>query len=68
MGISTPIRSYAIASTPGTNGLFDNFEHEVLDRRLADQQQLTAEMYREPPGWWDGWQWGPRGWRGPAWW
>ena len=52
----------------GDQKAFDNYKHELFERHLADQQQLTAEMYQEPPGWWYGWRWGPWGWRGPAWW
>lgn len=52
----------------GNQRAFDSFRHEVFERRLADQRQLTAEMYSEPPGWWNGWRWSPWGWRGPAWW
>ncbi|MGH8227298.1 MAG: hypothetical protein ACREU3_05240, partial [Steroidobacteraceae bacterium] len=52
----------------GDQQAFDSYKHELFEQHIADQQQLTAEMYREPPGWWGGWSWGPWGWRGPAWW
>lgn len=52
----------------GDQRAFDNYKHEVFERHIANQQQLTAEMYQEPPAWWYGWRWGPWGWAGPAWW
>ena len=52
----------------GDQKAFDNYKREVFERNIADEQELTAQMYREPPGWWDGWRWGPWGWRGPIWW
>lgn len=52
----------------GDQQAFDNYKREVFQDHLVDQQQLTAEMYREPPGWWYGWSWEPWGWPGPAWW
>lgn len=52
----------------GDQRAFDSYKHEVFERRIADEQQLTAQMYPEPPDWWVGWQWGPWGWPGPTWW
>jgi hypothetical protein len=52
----------------GDQKAFDAYRHEVFQLRIADQQQLTAQTYREPPGWWYGWNWGPWGWAGPPWW
>jgi hypothetical protein len=52
----------------GDQKAFDNYKHEVFQRRIANERQLTARMYREPPGWWYGWNWGPWGWPGPPWW
>jgi hypothetical protein len=52
----------------GDQKAFGNYKHELFERHLANQQQLTAEMYQEPPGWWYGWRWRPWGWPGPAWW
>lgn len=52
----------------GDQQAFNTYKRDVFQRHLADQQQLTAEMYQEPPRWWYGWSWSPWGWRGPAWW
>lgn len=52
----------------GDQQAFDNYKREMFERHLADEQELTAQMYSEPPGWWDGWRWGPWGWAGPPWW
>lgn len=52
----------------GDQKAFGNYKHEVFERQIADEQQLTAQMYSEPPGWWGRWRWGPWGWAGPAWW
>jgi hypothetical protein len=52
----------------GDQKAFDAYKHEVFQRRIADEQQLTAQMYHEPAGWWEGWSWGPWGWPGPPWW
>jgi hypothetical protein len=52
----------------GDQKAFDRYKREVFERRIANQQQLTAQMYHEPPGWWSGWNWGPWGWPGPPWW
>jgi hypothetical protein len=52
----------------GDQKAFGTYKREVFERNLADQQQMTAQMYREPPNWWYGWNWGPWGWSGPAWW
>lgn len=52
----------------GDQQAFNNYKREVFQRQLADEQQMTAEMYQEPAGWWGGWSWGPWGWPGPAWW
>ena len=52
----------------GDQRAFDRYKREVFDRHLVDERQLTAEMYREPPSWWDRWTWGPWGWPGPPWW
>lgn len=40
--------------------MFDNYKHAVFERRITDEQRLTAQMYSEPPGGWGGWRWGPR--------
>jgi len=52
----------------GDQRAFDTYKYEVFERRIADEQQLTAQMYQEPPGWWHGWNWGLWGSPGPAWW
>lgn len=52
----------------GDQKAFDRYKHEVFERQIADERQLTAQMYREPPGWWDGWSWSPWGMPGPPWW
>lgn len=52
----------------GDQKAFGTYKREVFERHLANEQQMTAEMYREPPSWWHAWSWGPWGWRGPAWW
>ncbi|HTV52235.1 MAG TPA: hypothetical protein VME21_13695 [Steroidobacteraceae bacterium] len=52
----------------GDQSAFNAYKREVFQRKLADEQQLTAELYQEPPGFWYGWSWGPWGWPGPAWW
>jgi hypothetical protein len=51
----------------GDQQAFNAYKREVFQRRLADEQQLTAQMYQEPPWYWQGWSWGPWGW-GPPWW
>jgi hypothetical protein len=51
----------------GDQKAFDAYKQEVFQKRIADEQQLTAQMYAEPPGWWGGWDWGPWG-PGPVWW
>lgn len=52
----------------GDQQAFNTYKRMVFERQIADQQQLTAQMYREPPGWWGRWNWGPWGWPGPPWW
>src|SRR5215469_13496849 len=51
----------------GDQKAFDNYKREVFERRIADEQQLTAETYQESTDWWSGWDWGPWG-AGPDWW
>ncbi len=50
----------------GDQTAYNNYKHEMFEKNLADEQQLTAQMYQSPWGW-DGWNWGPWGW-GPPWW
>lgn len=52
----------------GDQQAFNTYKREIFQRHLADQQQLTAEMYQEPPRWWYGWSWSPWGRPGPPWW
>lgn len=52
----------------GDQQAYNSYRREIFQLHLANQQQLTAQLYHEPPGWWDGWRWGPWGWPGPAWW
>jgi hypothetical protein len=51
----------------GDQQAYNSYKREVFQRHLADEQQMTAELYDEPPGWWGGWSWGPWG-GGPYWW
>jgi hypothetical protein len=49
----------------GDQQAFDRYKQEMFQKNIADEQQLTAEMYQGP--WiWGGWDWGPWGPRG--WW
>jgi hypothetical protein len=52
----------------GDQTAFNKYKSEVFQRQLADEQQVTAEMYQEPPAFWAGWSWGPWGWAAPGWW
>jgi hypothetical protein len=52
----------------GDQKAYNSYKREIYQRNLADEQQLTAEMYQEPPAFWYGWSWGPWGWPGPWWW
>ncbi|HTW38396.1 MAG TPA: hypothetical protein VMD49_07500 [Steroidobacteraceae bacterium] len=52
----------------GNQSAFDAYKREVFQRHIADEQQLTAEMYQEPPGFWYGWNWAPWGWGPQFWW
>jgi hypothetical protein len=52
----------------GDQTAFDRYKREVFERHIADEQQLTAQMYQEPPLYWGSWSWGPWGWPGPFWW
>ena len=51
----------------GDQTAYNNYKRELFDKNLADEQQLTAQMYQRPWGWY-GWDWGPWGWAGPPWW
>jgi len=50
----------------GDQTAYNNYKREMFDKNLADEQQLTAQMYQNNWGW-EGWSWGPWGW-GPPWW
>jgi hypothetical protein len=51
----------------GDQTAYNNYKREMFEKNLADQQQLTAQMYQNS-WYWDGWSWGPWGWPGPPWW
>lgn len=51
----------------GDQNAFNAYKHEVFEQHIADEQQLTAEMYTQPWGW-GGWDWGPWGWGPRFWW
>lgn len=44
----------------GTQAAYDRYRHEVFQRQIADEQQVTAETLDN-----DTWDWGPWG---PGWW
>jgi hypothetical protein len=50
----------------GDQNAFNAYKREVFQQHIADQQQLTAEMYNQPWGW-GVWSWGPWG-LGPRFW
>lgn len=50
----------------GDQNAYSAYKKEVFQRNLADEQQLTAQMYTQPFAW-GGWDWGAWGWRG-RWW
>jgi hypothetical protein len=45
----------------GDQAAYGRYRQEVFQRKIASEQQLTAESY-DGPGW-DGWAWGPGWWR-----
>ncbi len=49
----------------GDQTAYNNYRRMVFERRIADQQQLTAQMYQGQWNW-SGWDWGP--WGPRAWW
>lgn len=51
----------------GDQNAYNAYKREVFEQHIADQQQLTAQLYSQPWGW-DGWNWGPWGWRERFWW
>jgi hypothetical protein len=51
----------------GDQSAFNAYKRELFQRNIADEQQLTAEMYQGPWSW-DGWSWGPWGWGPRFWW
>jgi hypothetical protein len=50
----------------GDQNAFNAYKREMFQQHIADEQQLTAEMYNQPWGW-GGWDWGPWGY-GPGYW
>jgi hypothetical protein len=49
----------------GDQRAFDAYKQELLERHIADEQQVAAEMY-EGPWVWESWDWAP--WGPRAWW
>jgi hypothetical protein len=51
----------------GDQTAYNNYKRMVFQRQIADEQQLTAQMYQgQWPGW-NSWNWGPWGPRA-SWW
>ena len=46
----------------GDQKAYGAYKQEIFARDIANQQQMTAEMYQQPWGGWGGWDWGPWWW------